>query len=610
MANEQTGEPEELLQLWREQRAYRVGRKLSYAGAVLSFLAFFVDLQFSPAIVAYFDVILFAGCILSILWSRDTARPYFCWWPMIVGFWLSTLPSLYATGGLHSPFLGFDLATVMVCTLIVQNQVKPIYVVVFTFSHLLVLYGLEFFVELPVYETPGLFVASVAVVTLAALVVCIYELLNAEEGLSGEFAQRYRELKDTKADLHREEAANQAKSAFLANVSHELRTPLAAIVGYSELLQTGDFSESERVLHCETIRRNGEQLAKLVDDLLDLSKVEAGKVEVFAQQVRLAEILVEVLALINLSARKKHLPIEIEYSGKVPTFLHCDPTRLKQILLNVLGNAVKFTDQGCVSLTVSCRSEDGRDVLNFIVRDSGRGISDSERELLFRPFSQGDHVSSHRYGGTGLGLSLSRKLARLLGGDLVLARSQPGRGSEFCLTVPVGAVERQTWINDFTCDFTCGVRGEAGAKDPGQQVLRGQRVLVIDDSDDNLVLIRLMLESAGAKVETASNAMDGIGRALAENFSAVLMDIQMPVMDGFEATLTLRSRGYKKPILALTANARNDDRNRCLAVGCNDHLTKPISSVALVEALAEATGVFRARMPLECESGTGPLECT
>ena len=172
--------------------------------------------------------------------------------------------------------------------------------------------------------------------------------------------------------------------------------------------------------------------------------------------------------------------------------------------------------------------------------------------------------------------------------------------------VPVGAVERQTWIND----FTCGVRGEAVAKDHGQQVLRGQRVLVIDDSDDNLVLIRLMLEAAGAKVETASTAMDGIRRALAETFSAVLMDIQMPVMDGFEATLTLRSRGYKQPILALTANARSDDRNRCLAVGCNDHLTKPISSVALVEALAEATGVFRARMPLECGSGTGPLECT
>lgn len=586
MSSEQAVEPEEILQLWREQRAYRVGRKLSFAGAILALVAFFVDINFSPAIVSYFDVVLFAGCVFSYRWSRATARPYFCWWPLTLGFWLSILPSLYSTGGINSPFLGFDLATLMVCTLIMQNQVKPIYVVAFTFLHLIVLYGLEFFIELPVYHTPGFFIAAVAMVTLASLVVCVYELLNAEIGLSGEFAQRYRELRDAKAELHREEAANQAKSAFLANVSHELRTPLAAIVGYSELLQTGNFAERERVLYCETIRRNGEQLAHLVDDLLDLSKVEAGKVEVFAQQVRLADILVEVLALVNLSAHKKNLPIDINYAGRVPAFLYCDPTRLKQILLNVLGNAVKFTDQGFVNLTVSCRNEDGRDILNFLVRDSGRGISDHERELLFRPFSQGDHVSSRRYGGTGLGLSLSRQLARLLGGDLVLARSQPGRGSEFCLTVPVGMVERAE------------LSGETEVKERRQQVLCGQHILVIDDCEDNLLLIRLMLEAAGAKVDTASNATDGISQALAGDFSAVLMDLQMPSMDGFEATLTLRSRGYKKPILALTANARNYDKDHCLAVGCNDHLTKPISSLALIEALAEATGVFRSKMPM------------
>ncbi len=587
MQSEPTFEPQEFLHLWREQRAYRVGRKIGSAGAVLSLIALFVDLHYSPRIIIYSDFALLAGCFFSLLWSHSTPKPYFCWWPLILGFWIATIASLALTGGIHSPFMGYYLATLFACTVVMQNVIRPVYFLIFVFSHIVVFLLLGLFFKLPQQETPDIFVAAVACVSLAALVVCIYEVLHTEQVLSGEFAERYRELRDARKELEREEASNLAKSTFLASVSHELRTPLAAILGYSELLQSSihSASESDRASHCEIIRRNGNQLARLVDDLLDLSKIEAGKVEVFAQVVRLPEFLAEVLALVNLDALKKNLPVEIDFAGAVPEFLYTDPTRLKQVLLNLMGNAVKFTEQGYVRLTVDSAREAGRDVVNFSVRDTGRGISESERERLFKPFSQGDHAASRRYGGTGLGLSLSRKLARLLGGDLELVRSQPGAGSVFGLKLPVGQVERQNWLKEY-----CAPKTTAAESADFQEALSGLRVLVIDDGDDCLQLMQLLLESAGAQVDTALDGMAGIRMALTGDYHAVLMDIQMPLMDGYEATLTLRARGYMKPVLALTASARAEDRDRCLAVGCNDHLTKPISRAALIEAVAAAAG--------------------
>jgi CheY-like chemotaxis protein len=260
-----------------------------------------------------------------------------------------------------------------------------------------------------------------------------------------------------------------------------------------------------------------------------------------------------------------------------------DATRFKQILLNLLGNAIKFTDQGWIRIAVEHHREGDQETICFGVRDTGCGIADEEKARLFKPFSQGDHASTGRYGGAGLGLSLSRKLARLLGGELELVRSQVGRGSVFNLRLPVGHVEHQVWVENFSPEGAVPPE-----RLPARDVLSGFKVLVVDDSYDNLQLMQLMLQGSGAKVEAAHDGLEGLQKAVAGDYHVVLMDIQMPRMDGYQAVATLRQRGYRKPILALTANAREEDRQRCLAAGCDGHLAKPVSRQALIEAVMAA----------------------
>ena len=361
------------------------------------------------------------------------------------------------------------------------------------------------------------------------------------------------------------EHANRAKSAFLATMSHEIRTPLAAILGYSEILKDETLEPEERLEFLTTITRNGVALTRLIDDILDLSKVEAGQIEPELMDFSLAEMLGEIRSLFEEQARSKELKFEMETTG-LPERVRTDPTRLRQILVNLIGNALKFTSQG--SVQVWARLQSG--LLHFQVRDTGIGLTEPQAARLFQPFSQGDGSTTRRFGGTGLGLALSRKLARALGGDVWLDSAEPDVGCCFHATV---AAEN------------CGTPADVAEVPAHSPQLRGLRVLLVEDLPDNQRLISHLLERAGVSVALAQDGQEGLEKALAGGYDVVLMDMQMPRLDGFTATRMLRQRGYRGPVVALTAHAMVEDRERIAECGCDAHLTKPIDVNAIYQTL-------------------------
>ncbi len=354
------------------------------------------------------------------------------------------------------------------------------------------------------------------------------------------------------------EHANRTKSAFLANMSHEIRTPLAAILGYAEILKDDTLESDERLEFLTTISRNGSALTRLIDDILDLSKVEAGQIDPEQIDFSLRELLAEVHGLFEEQARAKGLLFAIESEARLPERVRTDPSRLRQILINLIGNALKFTSQGSVHVL----AELAGGLLRFTVQDSGIGLTEQQASRLFQPFAQGDGSTTRRFGGTGLGLALSRKLARALGGDVWLEPRPQGSGCRFLATVAATH-----------CGATVS-NAEAALVRPK---LQGLRVLLVEDTADNQRLITHVLERAGVVVELAQDGQEGVDKALAGNFEVVLMDMQMPRLDGFTATRMLRQRGYRGPVVALTAHAMLDDRERIQDCGCDAHLTKPLN---------------------------------
>ncbi len=368
--------------------------------------------------------------------------------------------------------------------------------------------------------------------------------------------------------------ASRTKSTFLANMSHEIRTPLAAVLGYSELLLNERQPQAERHNYANAIKRNGELLRNIIDDILDLTKVESGNLRIDRLPVNVLELVHEVTAMIEPKAEQKGVQLRSDVLDNVPERVVTDPMRLRQILLNMLGNAVKFTQTGEIFLSVEASPDQPR--LSFVVRDTGCGIEPQNAENLFEAFNQASLASSKKYGGTGLGLALSRKLARELGGDLELTTTAAGGGSTFTLSIATGGA--------------CAVpHGEtiAEAAKPTLPVarLREMRVLLVEDSPDNQLIIGHYLKLAGAVVELAGNGQDGVTRAMADHFDVVLMDIQMPVMDGYRAAAELRSRGYSGPVVALTAYAMKEERERALSAGFDEHLPKPVDRAALLRLL-------------------------
>ena len=378
------------------------------------------------------------------------------------------------------------------------------------------------------------------------------------------------------------EQANEAKSQFLANMSHEIRTPLGAILGFADLMADPNQSLGDRLDCVATIRRNGQLLSKVINEILDISKVESDRFEIERVDFNPRELIADVSTLLGLSAQEKGLKLTVVCDESVPLIITSDPTRLRQILLNIVGNAIKFTEKGEISLSASAQNQGPRKTeLSIAVQDTGMGLSPEQQARLFQAFVQGDASMTRKHGGTGLGLALSRKLAQALGGNVELVDSEVGKGSRFVCRLLADCPT--TTDNAVSVDEIHGPRSVN--KEP--RVLEGKRLLLIEDAPDNRVLISRYLSRAGANVDTEENGLSGSDRAMKESYDVILMDIQMPVMDGFTAIKRLRDSGYSKPVVALTAHAMTGYRELCLKNGFTEHLSKPIHRSALIELISK-----------------------
>lgn len=380
--------------------------------------------------------------------------------------------------------------------------------------------------------------------------------------------------------LKKSEDASLMKNQFIANVSHEIRTPLGAIVGFSEMLIDERIEEKERIALISNIRRNGEQLTRLIDDILDLAKVESGKLEIQNTDVDIVELVTELKSLMDLKAAKRRTRFEIDNSSPFPKYIHTDEIRLRQILLNLVGNAIKFTDHGLVRLRLNFLKTPNGHRLEFIIEDSGIGISEDAQQKLFEAFAQGDASTTRLFGGTGLGLALSRKLARLLGGDLALVESKVGRGSTFKFWLQINEKENIEFIQEIPMQN--GQNSEESLILHLKNSLRGYRILLVEDSLDNQEIFKYFLLMAGADVVIAGDGECAIDSVKKESFDLILMDIQIPKIDGKQTASTIRQMGFTRPIIALTAHVIKEEIEDCLRAGCNDHISKPVTGETLI----------------------------
>ena len=368
--------------------------------------------------------------------------------------------------------------------------------------------------------------------------------------------------------------ASEAKSSFLANMSHEIRTPLTAIIGFAEASLDSDQSPEERLGAFRTIVRSGKHLLQIINDILDLSKVEADKLEVERIPLSPFQIIADVESIVRMQALDKGLDFKIKYDFPLPSKIESDPIRLKQILINLCSNAIKFTHCGRVQINLNCNSDE--QLLRFSVIDSGIGLNKEQITKIFSAFTQADSSTTRKYGGTGLGLSLSKRLAEMLGGTLEVI-SEPDIGSRFDLIVATGSLQNIKLVRAVS---EISVSQEIVVAQVERNSLMGE-VLLAEDTIDNQNLLSMYLRKMGANVTIVENGKLAVEAALQNEYDMICMDMQMPVMDGITAVSLLREKGYKRPIIALTANAMNEDRVRCLQAGCNDFVTKPVDRTRL-----------------------------
>ncbi len=374
--------------------------------------------------------------------------------------------------------------------------------------------------------------------------------------------------------------ASNMKSSFLANVSHEIRTPMTAILGCADLLLDSETNPTERTEFAQTIRRNGQHLLGVLNDILDISKIEAGRLRIEMLEVRLTEIIEEVIQLMRLRARERAIDLTVICEGsETDCLVRTDPLRVRQILVNLIGNAIKFTERGSVTVLLRAHTEGNSLVAEIEVRDTGIGLSPDQIKVLFQSFEQADSSTARRFGGTGLGLAISQRLARMLDGTIAV-RSTVGKGSSFtfCFQAPLASnyVEQ---VNADTAAPHAVIR------------LDGRRILLVDDSIDNQRLVSTILRRAGAEVEVADDGRGAL-KAVAlggsqSAFDVLLLDMQMPELDGYATARELRSSGYRGRIVALTGNSAEDDRDRCIAAGCDDYSVKPVVREKLLALCAQ-----------------------
>ncbi len=383
------------------------------------------------------------------------------------------------------------------------------------------------------------------------------------------------------------EAASKSKSAFLANMSHEIRTPMNAVLGFTEVLRRDiERNEEKRRQHLNTIHSSGTHLLNLINDILDLSKIEAGRLEIESIACEVHRVIADVVTVMRVRSDEKNISLDYQFDGEIPATIQSDPARLRQVLTNLVGNAIKFTEQGGVRIVAKLVHELDRPQMMIQVIDTGIGMTEAGAAKIFDPFSQADASVTRRFGGTGLGLSISKRFAEALGGAVTVS-SQVDVGSVFTVTLDTGSLTGIAMITPNPADLATVCEDEEHLAIS----LPNMRVLLVDDGDENRQLMSLILHEAGTTYQTAENGLEAVKLATEQEWDVILMDMQMPVMDGYTATRTLRAQGYTKPIIALTAHAMQQAEQECRDAGCSGFMTKPINFDKLIATLAEIAGI-------------------
>ena len=410
------------------------------------------------------------------------------------------------------------------------------------------------------------------------------EIEKLNEQLEDKVKQRTLQLEETMSSLQiakaDAESANKLKSLFLANMSHEIRTPLTAIIGFSETLQE-NCTDNEKNKLAKIVNRNGKHLLTLINDLLDMSKIEANRLLIEMLVCSPIQLISDIKAIMNIQIAEKQLYLNIEPILPFPKQIISDPTRLKQILLNLCSNAIKFTQSG--GITIQIQYDFINNMMQIAVTDTGIGMTQEQTNRLFKPFTQADISTTRQYGGTGLGLYISMRLAKLLKGNIELS-STPGKGSCFTVNLKADIPNNTAFFTDIS-EIKNSI-DEGIEQKPVITTLLNGKILVAEDNPDNQQLLQYLLQGQNIQLTLVENGLLATESAFNDQFDLILMDMQMPVMDGIEATKRLRTLGYKKPIIALTANVMTQDIQAYRSIGCNDHIGKPIDKQTLLYALS------------------------